>query len=118
LESVANAHTAADLHVRPVSKTALVSRAVGVANVLRDTSWLVSRNGNDSTCEPVKTTSRSQNQAAGFVGLGKGLNLRRDSKHRSAVIILMIAQNKFINCLRLNEAGRIFRTADRHYADK
>jgi len=24
LESVANAHTAADLHVRPVSKTALV----------------------------------------------------------------------------------------------
>jgi hypothetical protein len=32
LESVANAHTAADLHVRPVSQTALVSRAVGVAN--------------------------------------------------------------------------------------
>jgi hypothetical protein len=27
LESVANAHTAADLHVRPVSKTALVSRS-------------------------------------------------------------------------------------------
>ena len=34
LESVANAHTAADLHVRPVSQTALVSRAVGVANDL------------------------------------------------------------------------------------
>jgi hypothetical protein len=27
LESIANAHTAADLHVRPVSKTALVSRS-------------------------------------------------------------------------------------------
>ena len=27
LESVANAHTAADLHVHPVSKTALVSRS-------------------------------------------------------------------------------------------
>jgi hypothetical protein len=27
LESLANAHTAADLHVRPVSKTALVSRS-------------------------------------------------------------------------------------------
>jgi hypothetical protein len=27
LESVANAHTAADLHVRPVFKTALVSRS-------------------------------------------------------------------------------------------
>jgi hypothetical protein len=32
LESVANAHTAADLHVRPVSQTALVLRAVGAAN--------------------------------------------------------------------------------------
>ena len=29
LESVANAHTAADLHVRPVSKTALVLQIVG-----------------------------------------------------------------------------------------
>jgi hypothetical protein len=48
LESVANAHTAADLHVRPVSKTALVSRAVGAANVHRDTSCPISRNGNDS----------------------------------------------------------------------
>src|SRR3954463_11267807 len=36
LESVANAHTAADLHVRPVPLTALVSRAVDAANPLRD----------------------------------------------------------------------------------
>jgi hypothetical protein len=54
LESVANAHTAADLHVRPVPQTALVSRAVGAANVLRCTSSLISRNGNDSACEPQK----------------------------------------------------------------
>src|SRR5215212_6165475 len=49
LESVANAHTAADLHVRPVPLTALVSRAVDAANPLRNTSCLISRNRNDST---------------------------------------------------------------------
>jgi hypothetical protein len=81
---------------------------VGAANVLRDTSSLVSRNGNDSAGEPRKTNWRSQNRAADFVGRGKGLNLRRDSKRRSAVIFLLIAQNKFINCLRLSEAGRNF----------
>ena len=43
LESVANAHTAADLHVRPVSQTALVSRAVGAANDLRNTRCAASR---------------------------------------------------------------------------
>jgi hypothetical protein len=32
LESPANAHTAADLHVRPVSKTALVLKIVGAAS--------------------------------------------------------------------------------------
>jgi hypothetical protein len=32
LESLANAHTAADLHVRPVSKTALVLKIVGAAS--------------------------------------------------------------------------------------
>lgn len=31
-ESVANAHTAADLHVHPVSKTALVLKIVGAAS--------------------------------------------------------------------------------------
>jgi hypothetical protein len=32
--------------------------------------------------------------------------------------IRMAAQNKFINCLGLTEAGMNFRTTDRHYADK
>jgi hypothetical protein len=118
LESVANAHTAADLHVRPVSRTALVSRAVGAANAHRDTSCLVSRNGNDSTKAPGKTSSHSRNQAAEFVACGKRLNLRRDSKHPGAVIFHAIAQNKFTNSLRLSEANRNFRTTLRHYADK
>jgi len=118
LESVANAHTAADLHVRPVSQTALVSRAVGAANALRDTSCLISRNGNDSAQLPGKSTSRRQNQAVVSRRHGKVLNLCGDSKRRSAVTIRMIAQNKFINCLRLNGAGWNFPTTDRRYADK
>jgi hypothetical protein len=91
---------------------------VGAANPLRDTSCLISRNGNDSPREPGKSTSRSQNRAADFVERGKVLNLRRDSKHRGDVIFLAIAQNKFINCLRLSEAEWNFRTTDRRYADK
>jgi hypothetical protein len=118
LESVANAHTAADLHVRPVSQTALVSRAVDAANIARDTSCPISRNGNDSTRASRKTTSRSRNQTVDFVERGKVLKLCEDSKHGAAVTFLTTAQNKFINWLRLIKAGRIFRTTLRHYADK
>jgi hypothetical protein len=67
---------------------------------------------------PAKTTSRPQNQAANFVGRGKRLNLRADSNPSSAVTFLTIAQNKFINRLRLNVANSNFRTTVRHYADK
>jgi hypothetical protein len=91
---------------------------VSVANDLRDTAWLVSRNENDSTRVPAKTTSRPPNQAADFAWSGKVLNLRRDSKRRSAVIFLAIAQNKFINCLRSNAGIANFRTTNRRYADK
>jgi len=91
LESVANAHTAADLHVRPVSQTALVSRAVGAANVLRDTSCLNSRNGNDSMLVPAKTTSHWQIRAGDFAASSNGLNLRTDSICGAAVIFLRIA---------------------------
>ena len=93
-------------------------RAVGAANVLRDTSCLISRNGNDSTRVPAKSTPPSPNQAADFVEGGKVLNLRRDSKCRSAVILRTAVQNKFINCLRLIVAEGNFQTTDRHYADK
>src|ERR1700741_484776 len=44
LESIANAHTAADLHVRPVSKTALVLRSWAPRTALRNTRWCISRN--------------------------------------------------------------------------
>jgi hypothetical protein len=91
---------------------------VGAANVLRDTSCLISRNGNDSTRVPVKSTPRSPNQAAGFAEGGKVLNLRRDSKCRSAVILRTVVQNKFINRLRLIEAEGNFQTTNRRYADK
>jgi hypothetical protein len=67
---------------------------------------------------PVKTTSRSRNQAANFVGRSKGLNLREESKRQTAVTFLTAAGNKFINWLRWNEAGVNFRTTDRRYADK
>jgi len=100
------------------SQTALVWRAVGAASGIRDTSCPISRNGNDSTRALPKSTSRSQNQAAAFGRSSKVLNLRGDSKRRAVVTFLMIAQNKFINCLRLGEAGMRFRTTDRHYADK
>jgi hypothetical protein len=86
LESVANAHTAADLHVRPESQTVLVLRAVGAANLLRDTSSLVSRNENDSLRVPTKTTWRSPIRPANFVQSRKVLNLCADSKCRAAVI--------------------------------
>jgi hypothetical protein len=49
LESVANAHTAADLRVRPVSKTALVSKSWAPRAVLRNTRWAISRNAFDAT---------------------------------------------------------------------
>jgi hypothetical protein len=65
-----------------------------------------------------KSTSRSPNQATGFVKRDKVLNLCRDSKRRTAVTFLTAAQNKFINRLRLGEAEANFRTTDRHYADK
>jgi hypothetical protein len=91
LKSVANAHTAADLRIRPVSQTALVRRTVGAANDLRDTAWLVSRNGNDSARVPAKSPWRRQNQAAAFAQSSKVLNLCTDSKWRSAVIFLTIA---------------------------
>jgi hypothetical protein len=102
----------------PLLRTALARRTVGVANDVRDTTWLVSRNGNDSRRLPSKSTRRWQNQAAAFAQGSKVLNLRTDSKCRSAVIFLTIAQNKFINCLRWSGAAMHFQTTDHRYADK
>ena len=94
LESVANAHTAADLHIRPVPLTALVSRAVGVANVVRDTACPVSRNGNDSAGGLAKPTSASPDQASGFVCNSNVLNLIEDSMRQTGVTFSSTAENK------------------------
>jgi hypothetical protein len=91
---------------------------VGVANALRDTSCLISRNENDSTDVPGKSTSHLQKSAAAFALCGKVLNLRADSKCHVADKLSTIAQNKFINYLRLNAAELNFRTTDLRYADK
>jgi hypothetical protein len=100
------------------SLTALVGKNVGAANDLRDTAWLVSRNGNDSSRLPAKSTWRRQSQATAFARVGKVLNLCVDSKCRSAVIFPTIAQNKFINCLRNSGSAMHFQTTDHRYADK
>ena len=60
LESVANAHTAADLHVRPVSKTALVSRSWAPRTKLEITRCATSRNAFDLTASRLKATSVSR----------------------------------------------------------
>jgi hypothetical protein len=91
---------------------------VGAANAIRDTACLVSRNENDSQQVPAKTTWRSPTPPTTFLQSRKVLNLCADSKRRGAVIFLAVAQNKFINCLRSNEAEANFRTTDRRYADK
>jgi len=83
-----------------------------------DTSCLISRKGNDFARLPVKTTSRLQKQAAFFACSAKVLNLRADSKCGAAVTFRAVAQNKFINRLRLSEAERNFRTGGGRYADK
>jgi hypothetical protein len=67
---------------------------------------------------PAKTASHLQNQAACFAGSGKVLKLRTDSKCRTGVTFLTIAQNKFIIRLCLSRAETNFRTAERRYADK
>jgi hypothetical protein len=59
-----------------------------------------------------------QKQAAFFACSAKVLNLRADSKCGAAVIFRAVAQNKFINCLRLNAADLDFSTTDLRYADK
>jgi len=72
----------------------------------------------DSKEVRAKSTWRSQNRAGRSRRNGKVLNLRGESKRRSAVTIRMIAQNKFINCLRLSRAEWNFPTRHRRYADK
>ena len=61
LESVAYAHTAADLHVRPVSRTALV-RDRGRREQLTNTPWGADSNEIDSRILPATTAHRTLQQ--------------------------------------------------------
>jgi hypothetical protein len=91
---------------------------VGAANVLTDTSWLVSRNENDSPQVPPKTGWSASTRIMAFLQGRKVLNLCEDSKRSGTVTFLARAQNKFIKCLRSNEAEANFPTTCRRYADK
>ena len=109
LESVANAHTAADLHVRPVSQTALVSRAVGAANDLRNTRCAASRNQFDST---FGASAHSSCGAVIVIIESKFLNQRAESRASGAVTNLGMAAkifNKFftIDCREIGFSKRL-----------
>ena len=92
LESVANAHTAADLHIRPVSQTALVSRAVGAANVFRNTRCTASRNQFDSR---FGATPHASCGAVIVILESKFLNQRAESRASGAVTNLGMAAKIF-----------------------
>jgi hypothetical protein len=115
LESVANAHTAADLHVRPVSQTALVSRAVGAANDLRNTRCAASRNQFDSR---FGATAHSSRGAVIVILESKFLNQRAESGAWGAVTNLGMAAKILINSLQSIAARPDFRNAWRHYGVK
>jgi hypothetical protein len=91
---------------------------VGAANVLRDTSSLVSRNENDSARAPAKTTWRFTDRWPIFVQSRNVLNLCEDSKYAAAVTIHATVQNKFINRLSLAVVEPNFQTTRYRYADK
>jgi hypothetical protein len=91
---------------------------VGAANDLRDTASLISRNENDSSPLPAKTTWRFASQRAIFVQTRKVLNLCEDSKSASAVTIHVTAQNKFTNRLSFAAVELNFQTSRYRYADK
>jgi uncharacterized protein (DUF934 family) len=65
-EGAANAHTAADLRVRPDSQLALNLKTVGAANDLRDSMPYLARNGFDSARVPQNSTSRALTYAMFF----------------------------------------------------
>jgi hypothetical protein len=93
-------------------------KVIPIAFFLRSTSRHISRNENDSTREPAKTTSVRQTGQRFFAQSGKVLNLCTDSKRRTIVIFRQFTQNKFIKNLRWHAAEVNFRTTAPRYADK
>jgi hypothetical protein len=91
LESVANVHTAADLHVRPSFQDRTDLKNRGRRERFKITSWLISRNGNDSANHLRNCPSRLQKPTTVVARHLKVLNLCRDSKRQADVTILVAA---------------------------
>jgi len=73
------------------SQTALIWRAVGAANDLRNTRCPISRNGFDFADVLRKSHWQLQNDGVIFARQRKVLNLRAESKRRQAVIKVAFA---------------------------
>jgi hypothetical protein len=85
LESVANAHTAADLHVRPVSKTALVSRSWAPRTKLKlHDAWRLAMHLIQHRCAQKLLSGRAGSAAVSRLE-SKFLNQRVDSRMSSAL---------------------------------
>jgi hypothetical protein len=84
LESVANAHTAADLHVRPVSKTALVSRS-WAPRATKEYTMRRSPQEIDSRCVPRKPVDLHGDDDALDARESMLLILITDSMHATSV---------------------------------
>jgi hypothetical protein len=78
LESVAYAHTAADLHVRPVSRTALVKDR-GRREQLTNTTWRADGNAIDSNFSAATTARGAPQQRRRFPRKSKSLIRFADS---------------------------------------
>jgi hypothetical protein len=91
---------------------------VSAANGLRNTRRLISRNEYDCALRPQKSTSDRRASRPVLQHDDKVLNLRMESRRRGTVTIGVVAQNKFINRLRLIAAQKRFQSARWRYADK
>jgi hypothetical protein len=100
------------------SQTALARRSAGAANDLRNTRRLISRNEYDYAVPSPKSASHRKIPQPLSQRDDKVLNLCMESKCRAVVTIRAIAQNKFINRLRLIAAQKRFQSARSRYADK
>ena len=110
LGSLANAHTAADLHVRPNSQFALDLRTMGAANGLSDSTPYFACNGcaGELYANGISFASAKLRQRLSRYE-DKGLNLRDESKRRNGGHKPHACAKKiFIKSLRLSGADGFF----------
>jgi hypothetical protein len=118
LESVANAHTAADLHVRPgLSPRWFQGRGRCERLKRYDQAWFPATKMIHLGCLR-KQLGVSPNRHAVFAQSCKVLNLYGDSKRKVAVTIRATLKIKIINWSCLTEGEANFQTTRYRYADK